>query len=185
MGGWANTLSFSPSGEALMFSSKFSHILCDPFAIAHDSIMHYYEIGKEHVYPPTRPEKGQKFSTNGSPILCGTFISENAYIGSGWDKSPILFKKDAKGEWAFVKYLDQGIKNVRPSAIGNNAFGGKTVFFDGMSLQNDVEVTDKETKHVNLINCQKRHSGAPDKVETIVTSDVNGYLHTWKVGDLC
>lgn len=43
---WANTLSFSPSGEALMFSSKYSHkFFVTLFSPAHDSIMHYYEIG--------------------------------------------------------------------------------------------------------------------------------------------
>ena len=68
--------------------------------------MHYYEISKENVEKQSKPEKGQKFNTNGAPILTGSFISENAYVGSGWDKTPVLYKKDAKGEWAFVKYLD-------------------------------------------------------------------------------
>ena len=49
--------------------------------------------------------------------------------------------------------MDEGIEKKRPSKIGKDAFGGKSVFFDGLKLENDVEVSDKDTKHMNYINC--------------------------------
>ena len=56
-----------------------------------------------------KPKDGQKLSYNGAPILTGGFISEDAYVGSGYDKTPILFKRDAGGKWSFVKFLDASI----------------------------------------------------------------------------
>lgn len=36
--------------------------------------------------------KSVKTSYNGSPVLSGHFISEDSYLASGYDKTPILFK---------------------------------------------------------------------------------------------
>lgn len=49
--------------------------------------------------------------------------------------------------------LDDGVGKTKTSKIGKDAFGGKSVFFDGLKLENDVEVTEKDTKHMNYINC--------------------------------
>jgi hypothetical protein len=51
--------------------------------------------------------KGSKLTYTGAPILTGCFINENTYIGSGYDKTPILFKKS--DDWKFVKMLDDGV----------------------------------------------------------------------------
>ena len=88
----------------------------------------------------------------GAPVLSGHFISEEKYVASGYDKTPVLFGK-ADSKWKFEKFLDEGIEKKRPSKIGKDAFGGKSVFFDGLKLENDVEVSDKDTKHMNYINC--------------------------------
>jgi hypothetical protein len=42
--------------------------------------------------------------------------------------------------------LDDGLAKKKPSKIGKDAFGGKTVFFDS-SLENDVEMLENDTKH--------------------------------------
>ena len=55
--------------------------------------------------------------------------------------------------------LDDGVSKTKVSKIGKDAFGGKSVFFDGLKLENDVEVTEKDTKHMNYINCQKKFAG--------------------------
>jgi hypothetical protein len=82
--------------------------------------------------------------------MTGCFISEDAYIGSGYDKTPMLFKKE-NGEWKFVKMIDDGITKEKKSSIGKDAFGGKTVFFDGPPAE--VQMVENDTKHMNFINC--------------------------------
>ena len=57
--------------------------------------------------------------------MTGSFTNESTFIGSGYDKTPILFKRDVKGTWAFVKMLDVGITQKKDTKIGNNAFGAK------------------------------------------------------------
>jgi len=49
--------------------------------------------------------------------------------------------------------LDEGVNKTKVNKIGKDAFGGKSVFFDGLKLENDVEMTEKDTKHMNYINC--------------------------------
>ena len=95
---------------------------------------------------------GDKVQYLGAPVLSGHFISEGNYVASGYDKTPALFSKSGD-KWAFVKFLDDGISKKRPTKIGKDAFGGKSVFFDGLKLENDVEVCEMDTKHVNYINC--------------------------------
>jgi hypothetical protein len=118
--------------------------------------MHFIPINAKDVSTSTKPKDGQKFTYKGSPILTGFFVSEDAYIGSGFDKTPILFKRDSSGTWAFVKMLDDGYSKQKQNKISKDAFGGKSVFFDGIKLENDVEMTEKDTKHMNYINCQKK-----------------------------
>ena len=109
--------------------------------------MHFVPITAENVASSSKPKDGQKFTYKGAPILTGCFTSENTYVGSGYDKTPVLFKIDAKGQWAFVKFLDDGISKVKQSKIGKDAFGGKEVFFDGLTLAAESSVQEKDTKH--------------------------------------
>ena len=110
--------------------------------------------------------------------MTGGFVSENTYIGSGYDKTPILFQKTGN-TWKFVKMLDEGINKEKKSQIGKDAFGGKAVFFDGPPA--DVQMTENDTKHMNYINCQKKFTGSATKTDIISTSDPNGYIHFWDV----
>jgi hypothetical protein len=48
-------------------------------------------ITQEEVNGRKKP-KGSKLTYTGAPILTGCFTNENTYIGSGYDKTPILFK---------------------------------------------------------------------------------------------
>ena len=78
-----------------------------------------------------------------------------------------------------VKMLDDGFSRHKQSKIGKDAFSGKSVFFE--MLNNDVEVTEKDTKHMNYVNCQKPFISEGGKVQIISTSDPNGYIHFWDV----
>ena len=123
--------------------------------------MHFVPITAEDVKAQNKP-KGTKVTYIGAPIVTGCFTNENTFVGSGYDKTPILFQKS--GDWKFIKMLDDGVSKTKTSKIGKDAFGGKSVFFDGLKLENDVEVTEKDTKHMNYINCQKKFAGDNNQV---------------------
>jgi hypothetical protein len=87
--------------------------------------MHFIPLTADDVYGRKKPKDGQKVTYNGLPILTGSFTNESTFIGSGYDKTPILFKRAANGTWAFVKMLDAGVTQKKDTKIGNNAFGAK------------------------------------------------------------
>ena len=120
--------------------------------IAHDCTVHFVSFTADDVKNKSKPKITKAFYV-GSPVLTGNFISETGYVASGYDKTPILFS-NAK-DWSMVKMLDDGFSRHKQSKIGKDAFGGKSAFFDGNKLENDVEVTEKDTKHMNYVNCQK------------------------------
>ena len=135
---WNNTLAWSPSGATLAFAS-------------HDCEMHFAEFTAESVGSKTKPAS-KRIVYNGNPVVTGSFISENTYIGCGFDNVPLAFKKQADGNWQFGGSLDPGFTRASASRINNNAFGGRTVFFDGAQLGADTMMQPKETMHQNYIN---------------------------------
>ena len=138
---WNNTLAFSPSGSTLAFAS-------------HDCEMHFAEFTPDSVASKTKPQS-KRVVYNGNPILTGSFISENTYIGCGYDNVPLAFKKQGDGSWQFTGSLDPGFGKTKAARIGNDAFGGRTVFFDGAQLDANTMMQPKETLHQNYINdCQ-------------------------------
>jgi hypothetical protein len=56
--------------------------------------------------------KPEKVFYKGNPFLNGIFVNDSTYIACGFDKVPFLFKKNS-GSWSFVKYLDEGINQVK------------------------------------------------------------------------
>ena len=62
------------------------------------------------------------------------FISENTYIGCGYDNAPLLFKRQGDGSWQFSGSTDRGFGKTKNARIGNDAFGGRTVFFDNVNM---------------------------------------------------
>jgi len=135
---WNNTLSWSPSGATLAFAS-------------HDCEMHFAAFTAESVGSKTKPQS-KRVVYNGNPILTGSFISENTYIGCGFDNVPLIFKKQADGSWQYTGSLDPGFGQAKAARINNNAFGGRTVFFDGAQLDAATMMQPKETMHQNYIN---------------------------------
>ena len=115
----------------------------------------------------------------GAPIINGCYANEDSYIGCGYDKVPLLFKKES--QWVFSKSLDDGFTKTKQSKIGKDAFGGREVFFDGLELSNDLAMQEKETKHENFINCSKPFATDGGRVQLFSTSDSNGYIHFWEV----
>jgi len=137
-GEWVNSVSFSPSGTEVAFAT-------------HDSMMHFFSITEADVQAKKKPAS-QKFSYPGAPIMTGCFISETAYVGSGYDKTPLLFlKKD--GQWQYSDRLDPGSKkNKVTTATGKDAFAGKNIYFEH-PLDATLHMKETESKHMNYINC--------------------------------
>jgi WD40 repeat protein len=137
-GEWVNSLSFSPSGHELAFAT-------------HDSTMHFVSITEADVKSKKKPS-GQKFSYPGAPILSGCFVTEDCYVGSGYDKTPLIFKREG-GNWKYVDRLDAGAGKVRAQVkTGKDAFSGKNIYFEH-PLDNTVHMKETDTKHANYINC--------------------------------
>lgn len=91
---WNNTLAFSPSGNSMAFAS-------------HNCEMHFMDFTADAIASKTKP-KTKRCVYNGNPILTGLFISENTYIGCGFDNAPLLFKRQGDGSWAFSGSADPG-----------------------------------------------------------------------------
>ena len=113
--------------------------------------MHFAEFTAESVASKTKP-KTARVVYNGNPILTGCFISENTYIGCGFDNVPLAFKRQADGSWILHGSLDPGFGRTKAAKITNDAFGGRTVFFDNVQLDESTMMQPKDTLHQNYIN---------------------------------
>jgi len=165
---WNNTLAFSPSGSILAFAS-------------HDCEMHFAEFTTQSVASKTKPQS-KRVVYNGNPILTGSFISENTYIGCGFDNVPLIFKRSANGTWEFKGSLDAGFGKAKEARIGKDAFGGRTVFFDGAHLDANTMMQPKQTLHQNYINdCQPYIKDGSGQVQVLTTCDPNGSINYWNV----
>ena len=141
--------------------------------------MHFVPITEADVQSKKKPS-GQKFHYPGAPILSGCFITEDCYVGSGYDKTPLLFKRE-NGQWKYVDKLDAGSKNQKKVvATGKDAFAGKNIYFEH-PLDNSVHMKETDSKHPNYINCQKKFVFDAKRVNIISTSDPNGYMNFWDV----
>lgn len=125
--------------------------------------------------------KTEKLMLKGNPLLFGIWLSEDKLIGGGFDKVPVVFKKEGSA-WKQTKILDDGVNKTRPPKITGNAFLDKKVYFNSdFKLGSNVEMKETNTKHVNYINCMKplaQNNGIPS---ILCTSDINGYLNYWDV----
>ena len=106
--------------------------------------MHFAELTAEQVSSKSKPST-KRVVYEGNPILTGCFISENTYVGCGYDNVPFAFKKQGDGSWKFEGSLDPGYGRKKQSKIANDAFGGRTVFF--AQLDEKSMVQPKDTLH--------------------------------------
>ena len=163
--GWVNFVSFSADATTLAYAT-------------HDCEVNFADVSKQGG----KADKSMLLF-NGNPLLCGSFVNNTTFIGCGFDKVPILFKKTG-ASWTFVKHLDEGIKNEKQAAISKGSFEQSQVFFkrnetqSASKLQDDVILREMNTKHENYINCVKT-VGAK-----LCTSDVNGNFFFWETAGL-
>jgi hypothetical protein len=112
--GWVNFVTFSPDATTLAYAT-------------HDSEVNFADVSKPVEGGKSKADKSMLLF-NGNPLLCGTFINNNTFIGCGFDKVPLLFKKNG-ASWTFVKHLDDGIKKEKQAAISKGSFEQSQVFF--------------------------------------------------------
>lgn len=139
--GWINFVSFSPSDNNICFGT-------------HDCELNISDITSAASEGKAKA-KTEKIILKGNPLLMCNWLSEEKIVASGFDKTPILFKKDG-GNWKQNKILDDGVNKVRPPKVTGNAFLDKRVYFNpDIKLGTNIEMKETNTKHHNYINCQK------------------------------
>ena len=130
--------------------------------------------------------KSKRVTYKGNPILNGCFVSENVYVGCGYDQVPLIFKSADGENWTFEGSLDPGYGKYKESKIQTDVFGGKTAFYnDGYELSKDISMKPKDTIHSNYINYTQPYVvDANNKVQVITTSDPNGSIIYWDCSSL-
>jgi hypothetical protein len=165
--GWVNFVAFSPDSTTVAYAT-------------HDSELNFADVSKVGG----KSDKSMLLF-NGNPLLQGNFVNSTTFIGCGFDKVPLLFKKNG-ASWSFVKHLDEGIKAVKQAAIQKGSFEQSQVFFKrnetqaATKLQDDVIMREMNTKHENYINCAKFVANG----SKLCTSDVNGNFFFWETAAL-
>ena len=145
--------------------------------------MHFAEFTADSVASRTKPQS-KRVIYNGNSILTGAFISENTYVGCGYDNVPLLFKRQAEGSWEFAGSMDPGFGKTKAARIGSDAFGGRTVFFDGAHIDKDTIAQPRDTLHQNYINdCQSYVKDANGNTQVLTTCDPNGSINYWNCAE--
>jgi len=166
--GWINFVTFSPSCNSICYGTQDCEL----------NFCNVSDVGSSAGKSKAKPEK---LMLRGNPHLSGLFLSEDKFIGCGFDKVPFLYKIEG-GEWKQQKALDDGISKVRKAKITGNSFLDKRVYFNAdIKLSSDVEMKETDTRHANYINCLKTFASNGEKPLIISTSDPNGYLNWWDV----
>lgn len=168
---WINFVAFSPNSSIIAYGT-------------HDSELNFAnvaEVGSSNGKSKVKPEK---LMLKGNPLLSGMFISDDKFVGAGFDKVPYLYQGAGKN-WKQVKVLDSGIDKVRKAKITGNSFLDKRVYFNAdIKLSSEVEMKETDTMHANYINCMQTFASDGTKPLILSTSDVNGYLNWWDVQNL-
>ena len=164
--GWVNFISWAPSGAVIAFGTQESELNFAKVADAAD--------GKAKIKP-------EPILLRTNPLLSGLFLDETKFIGTGFDKVPILYSNTG-GQWSQTKILDSGVDKTRQLKITNNKFKDMRVYFNpDIKLSSNVEMKETDTKHANYINCLKPFGHTSGRPLVLSTSDVNGYLVWWDV----
>ena len=164
---WINFVAFSPSANFVAFGT-------------HDCELNFANVseagsGKTKI-------KQEKLMLRGNPLMSGIFLSEEKFVGTGFDKVPFLYNGAKGANWKQIKSLDAGISQMRSANITGNSFKDKRVYFNNdIKLSSNVEMKETNTMHSNQINCLKVFANDQATPLILSTSDINGYLNWWDV----
>lgn len=96
--GWINFVRFSPNCNLLCFGT-------------HDCELNFSDVSEFNTDGKFKP-KTEKLLLKGNPHLKCYFVGEDTIVAGGYDKVPIVYKKQG-GTWKETKVLDNGINEVR------------------------------------------------------------------------
>jgi actin related protein 2/3 complex subunit 1A/1B len=150
VGGWAQSVKWSPSGNLLAF-------------VTHDSSFAVADV-------TSGQPKITKINTEDLPLLDLVFINESSVVAAGHDCAPVLFSN--QGGWKLAKKLDGQGGGASESTGGDqkNAF---KMFQNKVDRAESATETKLLTKHQNAINCVQKYGNSYS------TSGLDGVLLVW------
>ncbi|TFL06267.1 WD40-repeat-containing domain protein [Pterulicium gracile] len=171
-GGWVHSVGFSPSGDALAFTS-------------HDSSLTI-------VYPSDSTPTTHSVRLPSLPLVTLAWTTESTIVAAGHDCQPLLFTSSpsSNNSWSLTGSLDssapktaakaspvgrlnnaafQTFKNADSRGAGAGGAGGKG------------EETELATVHQNTITSVRAYSGGVGEVGEVSTTGVDGKLVIWSV----
>lgn len=95
-------------------------------------------------------DKVKVFHT-GNPHLTCVFLNDTTLVACGYDKIPYVYKLEGN-DWKMTKNMDDA-KTKRPARVTGKTRADDQVYFSHHKLNNDVGLTEFNTKHLNYINC--------------------------------
>ncbi|KAK6171616.1 hypothetical protein SNE40_019767 [Patella caerulea] len=186
-GGWVHSVSFSPSGDRLVW-------------VGHDSSVNVVDAAKESLLATV---KGTFL-----PFKSVTWVTENSIVASGYDCNPMLFTYDNGGKLNLIKKLDEAQKKesgtMRQDSYNsissfdldneNNSDENEEEYsvFSAMnrfkSLDSHATAGDStselKTQHQNTITQVCIFSGTKSNCSKFSTSGVDGNIIIWDVKSL-
>lgn len=168
--GWINFVAFSPDCNTICFGTQ-------------DCELNFSDVSSVGGGGKAKA-KTEKVLLKGNPMLNCVFLGEDKLVASGFDKVPILFKKEGN-DWKQTKILDAGVSKIRVAKVTGNAFKDRKVYFNAdIKLNDSIVMKETDTKHANYINCMKPFAQDGGVPLILSTSDINGYLNYWDVQNL-
>ncbi len=166
---WVHAVAWSPSGNSLAYASHDSRVYVATFGISAE--------------PPV-----QVIRLPDLPFTTLLFLSENAFVGAGYDFNPAIYKQ-SNGNWSFHAMVDDADNSASassPVAETSNAararelFKAKTIRGQDAKLDSDI----LKTKHERYINCVQNATRGNGPITTISTSSYDGKLIQWNLQSL-
>lgn len=154
-GAWVHDVCFSPSGDALAFTTHDS------------SVIVAYPSGPEQP-----PRAVIEVTTSLLPLRSLVWASEAAIVAAGHDCHPVVFEGSESG-WKQTRYIDDPANHK----AGTGAQESTALnMFKQMDLKGAVEPADSNlpTIHQNTINTIRVHSQSGGQVTQVSTSGVDG-----------
>jgi len=137
--GWVHSVSWSPSGNTLVY-------------VAHDSTICFADPASGNI---------QTVSLTTLPFRSVLFVSEDTVVAAGHDCNPMLFSNKG-GSWQYVKNLDEaGGTQSGPKTSATGAT--RQMWADRVDKGTTSNETTLSTKHQNAISCLGIYQEPQDK----------------------
>ncbi|KAK2190006.1 hypothetical protein NP493_89g03060 [Ridgeia piscesae] len=159
-GGWVHDVSFSSSGEKLLWVSHNSSISVVNAAV---------DIQEVHTS-----------RTEFLPFVTCLWLTENSFVVAGNDCCPVVFSCDGTGNISFCAKLDDAKK------VTNTKFTAMDHFrsMDKLGSSSEDNITKLGTTHQNTITQVSVYKGTKANCSVFTTTAVDGQLVNWDVKSL-